>query len=207
MYLVACRVMSLYLPVSIGEALDKFSILSIKLKYIQDAARRAHVQKEYDALASLVMPYKTKNERLYALLEQCNERLWFLVDAARDTPDRNDRRILYENDARFRIKRKINQCCASVLQEQKNFHNDPLCIRLDLPLTPEVVSVLEELSIYHDGLHCYLTSESGLTSFALSSPDPDIVFHPFQPATQMPPEVGIVVKHMDFLVHWLESFR
>lgn len=204
MYLVA--VMSLYLPVSIGEALDKFSILSIKLKYIQDATRRAHVQKEYDALASLVMPYKTKNERLYALLEQCNERLWFLVDAARANGG-NDRRILYENDARFRIKRKINQCCASVLQEQKNFCNDPLMVRLDIPLTPEVVSVLEELSIYCDGLHCYLTSESGLTSFALSSPDPDIVFHPFQPAIQMPPEVGLAVKHMDFLVHWLESFR
>lgn len=191
--------MSLYLPVSIGEALDKFSILSIKLKQIQDAPRRTQVQKEYDALAPLVLPYIAANERLYARLEQCNERLWHLVDAARDAPDRSDPRILYENDARFRIKRKINQCTASVLQEQKNFHDDPLLVRIDFPLTPEVVSVLEELSIYCDGLHCYLSIDSGLTST-----DPDIVFHP---AATMPTHTGVVVKHMDFLVHWLNTYR
>ena len=46
--------MQLQVPVSVGEVLDKITILQIKLAHISDAAKRANIQNELDALLPLV---------------------------------------------------------------------------------------------------------------------------------------------------------
>ena len=71
--------MQLQVPVSVGEVLDKITILQIKLAHISDSAKRANVQNELDALLPLVAgdAFTTNQMRgLVAELKAVNEALW-----------------------------------------------------------------------------------------------------------------------------------
>jgi hypothetical protein len=190
------------LPVSIGEALDKYSILAIKLKYIQDPKRHADILKEYEALTSAVAPYYTKCRLLYELLVQSNERLWLLVEETRANHGICDHRVLYENDARFRLKRKINDVVDSQYKEQKSFKTAPLDIHITMNITREVAGLLEELSIYYDSLHCYGT----VIEVPLLFNDPDIHFE-FVVRAFKAPEGAIVIHTEEDLEALLDSHR
>ena len=67
------------LPVSLGEALDKLTILDIKLQKIQDQ-RRQDVQKEYDLLDTTLISYRQKYAYYYKLLKEINLEIWDLQD-------------------------------------------------------------------------------------------------------------------------------
>lgn len=114
------------LPVSLGEALDKLTILDIKLKKITDA-RRADVQTEYDALYSSLKDYVAEHFYYYRILRDINQTLWDIQDEfhGKDlAPERAAeiaRLILLENDRRFRVKLKINRAANSALKEQKGY--------------------------------------------------------------------------------------
>lgn len=114
------------LPVSLGEALDKLTILDIKLQKISDA-RRADVQKEYDALFSLLQVYVERFPYHYRILREINQTLWDIQDRfhGKEVTLENGlhtaREILLENDRRFRVKLKINQLANSALKEQKGY--------------------------------------------------------------------------------------
>ncbi len=116
----------IHLPVSLGEALDKLTILDIKLQKIQDS-RRADVEKEYNALFSILKSYVERFAYHYRILREINQTLWDVQDQfhGKDvTPDRGAqvaRDILLENDRRFRVKLKINQLANSALKEQKGY--------------------------------------------------------------------------------------
>ena len=58
----------LYLPVSIGEALDKLSILDIKLDNIKDS-RRDNVKVEYDMLYERLESYVKQCEKYYNMIK------------------------------------------------------------------------------------------------------------------------------------------
>jgi len=114
------------LPVSIGEGIDKLTILDIKLLNIKDESRRLEVKKEYDTLIKSLEPYILKCERHYKLLKKINLDIWKLEDEIRE--ELSDERcakvaksIAYENDCRFRTKDKINKMCSSELKEQKGY--------------------------------------------------------------------------------------
>lgn len=114
------------LPVSIGEGIDKLTILDIKLLNIKDESRRLEVKKEYDTLIKSLKPYILKCERHYKLLKKINLELWNLEDEIRtELSDERcavvAKKIVYENDSRFRVKDKINKICASELKEQKGY--------------------------------------------------------------------------------------
>ncbi len=114
------------LPVSLGEALDKLTILDIKLAKIADA-RRADVQVEYDVLMSSLKVYVETYPYHYRILREINQKLWDIQDEfhGKDvTPEQGAscaREILLENDRRFRVKLKINQLANSALKEQKGY--------------------------------------------------------------------------------------
>jgi hypothetical protein len=114
------------LPVSIGEALDKLTILDIKMSKIQDE-RRQDVQKEYELLYSELEKYVTAMPYYYRLLKQINQTLWDIQDEFHGKLTEPGRAaeiahlILEENDRRFRVKLKINNACASQLREQKGY--------------------------------------------------------------------------------------
>ncbi len=115
------------LPVSLGEALDKLSILQIKLQKISDETRKSDVQKEYDLLFTNLKTYVEKWSYYYRLLFEINLDIWNLQDKfhGKDISPKEAaeicKKILEENDRRFRVKAKLNHAAASNLREQKGY--------------------------------------------------------------------------------------
>lgn len=110
------------LPVSIGEALDKLTILDIKIQKIQDPVKRAHCQTEYDTLYLDLVPYIQSNAFSYARLRDINLAIWEMQDTIRAHPDPEKCvEILDKNDMRFRIKDIINHATQSYIREQKGY--------------------------------------------------------------------------------------
>ena len=50
------------LPISIGEAFDKLTILEIKYKFIEDEQKKQEVKKEIDAIQPLLQTYTKQTE-------------------------------------------------------------------------------------------------------------------------------------------------
>jgi hypothetical protein len=115
------------LPVSLGEAIDKLSILHIKHTKISDK-RQNDVKKEFDILFKILENYVEKHKYHYKILYKINLRLWELQDMFhnKDTLKEDSvnicRTILIENDRRYRVKAKINTAANSVLREQKGYN-------------------------------------------------------------------------------------
>jgi len=117
--------MTIELPVSMGEALDKLTILEIKMKKITDA-RRADVEKEFNLLNSKLEKYKKEYIFYYNILLSVNESIWDMQDQFRasNNPQEQNKlciKIIKENDNRFRVKKKINNLSNSNLKEQKGY--------------------------------------------------------------------------------------
>lgn len=114
------------LPVSLGEALDKLTILDIKLQKISDI-RKGDVQKEYDVLMESLKKYVDAYPYHYRILKEVNLSIWEIQDVfhGKNSTVENGselyRQILLENDRRFRVKAKINSLANSALREQKGY--------------------------------------------------------------------------------------
>lgn len=119
-------------PVSVGELLDKISILAIKRERITDPQKRANVENEYQALVEtgdeLALPAEVKP--LLAQIKTVNEALWDIEDEIRDCEAKSDfgprfvelaRSVYKQNDKRAALKAEINRLCNSSLREEK-FH-------------------------------------------------------------------------------------
>lgn len=127
----------LLLPVSIGEALDKLSILDIKLDNIKDS-RRDNVKIEYDMLYEKLEPYIKESKKYYDILKKTNYYIWNLMDLLRDGENVEDEKYtklckdtIIANDMRFRIKNKINIITNSLLKEQKGYK----CLKILIDLS------------------------------------------------------------------------
>jgi hypothetical protein len=116
----------LSLPVSIGEGLDKLTILDIKREKIADE-RKKDVEKEYNVLHEKLKDYMSKVGWHYSILKDVNLTIWNLQDSfhGKDVSELEAGRIcsqiLKENDRRFRVKAKINTVLSSNLREQKGY--------------------------------------------------------------------------------------
>jgi hypothetical protein len=116
----------IYLPTSGGEAMDKLTILDIKLDKIKDH-RRTEVQKEYDLLYDLLTEPISNHKTFYDIMKNVNLSIWDMMDIIRDG-NYNEReyanickKCIEYNDIRFRIKNKINHASSSFLKEQKGY--------------------------------------------------------------------------------------
>ena len=118
----------LKIPVSLGELVDKITILKIKLKFLS-GQRKANAKNEYDLLnnelrnSSIII-----REDLIADLQMTNQKLWELEDKIRVKELNNDfkedfvelARTIYKlNDKRYEIKNKINKKYNSIIFEEK----------------------------------------------------------------------------------------
>ena len=119
----------LYLPVSIGEAIDKLTILDIKLEFIKDEVRKNEVKKEYDMLYEKLKDIINRYNEFYKIMKYINKNIWFMMDVLRDSTNiTNDeyykkcKECVEANDVRFRIKNKINNITNSTLKEQKSYN-------------------------------------------------------------------------------------
>jgi len=128
--------MELILPLSLGEAIDKLTILDIKCDKIQDN-RRKNVQNEYNILYDKLKDFIEKYNELYNSMKKINIIIWKQMDDLRDnaTFDENYMKLCKEcidsNDIRFRIKNKINLISNSLLKEEKSYKINRLLIELN----------------------------------------------------------------------------
>jgi hypothetical protein len=136
---------SIELPVSMGEALDKLTILEIKMKKITDT-RRADVEKEFMLLNSKLEKYKQEYIFYYNILLSINESIWNMQDKFRDSKDPDEQnklciKIIKENDNRFRVKKKINNLSNSSLKEQKGYKPKTAFILTHLGLGDNITAI------------------------------------------------------------------
>ena len=133
----------LTLPVSLGEALDKLTILDIKLDKIKDA-RSKDVEKEYNILQEKLCKYQKTYEFYYDILKQINLDIWEMQDKFRD--DEGDKtklclQIIKDNDRRFRVKKKINNLANSALKEQKGYKPQKAFVLTHLGLGDNITAI------------------------------------------------------------------
>lgn len=141
------------LPVSIGEALDKLTILDIKCKRIQDPERRAFCKQEYDLLYKELQPYVEEHAFYYKQLFKVNEDIWITQEIARDKLDLGKCiEILNKNDMRFRIKDVINQATKSYIREQKGYAKRRALVISHLGLGDQVglIGAIRYIALSHD---------------------------------------------------------
>ena len=114
--------MQLQVPVSVGEVLDKITILQIKLVHISDAAKRINVQNELDALVPLVAgdPFDSDQMQvLIAELKAINEVLWNIEDDIREKQEERELRRV-NREARS-AQRKVERMAAQVHRGFQDF--------------------------------------------------------------------------------------
>jgi len=172
------------LPISIGEALDKFSILELKLKYITDKTKLVHVTKEYELLNNILYQSKLDTIFFYNVLFECNEVIWHLCDKVRDKT--NPDYLLYcdqiitENDNRVRIKNKINNILLSTTCEQKSYNKKKLCIlgHLSIGDTISIIGAIRFLSFQYDEIILFCLHKHFIIISSFFKDDPSIIIKP-----------------------------
>ena len=119
-------------PVSLGELVDKISILIVKQRNITDQKKLNQVNKELDFLNETLNKHVTKDEINSYMndLIDINSRLWIIEDDIRDC-ERNKqfdekfielaRSVYFTNDKRANLKLDINKNFGSELVEVKSY--------------------------------------------------------------------------------------
>ena len=119
-------------PISLGELVDKISILIIKQKNITDETKLDHVKKELDFLQKTLMNY-VQREEINNYLENLiniNSKLWNIEDDIRECERKKlfdqtfidlARSVYFTNDERAKVKNDINKTFGSELVEVKSY--------------------------------------------------------------------------------------
>jgi len=121
--------------VSIGELLDKISILEIKQEKIKDPEKLKFISNEYSILKEQLennIKSDDKLDGLYKSLKEINSKLWVIEDEKRQCEKDKDfdekfiklsRDVHFLNDDRAKIKLEINNHTGSTIKEIKEYTN------------------------------------------------------------------------------------
>jgi hypothetical protein len=187
--------MSIKLEVSIGEALDKLTILDIKKDKIADVNNKADVVKEYNYLYNELKEFITKNNYYYSILKKVNLEIWDLMDIIRTPIDKEKYYLLCDmtvnlNDSRFLVKKKINALSESNLIEQKGYKKR--CINIAINADNNIfilfVGAIRYYSLFYDEVFVYIKNVQNYNNEFI---DPYIHILPF---TAIEPTIGSTVK-------------
>ena len=119
--------------ISIGELLDKISILEIKKEKIKDSEKLKFVTNEHSILKNQLkenLKPDDKLDNLYKSLKEINEKLWVIEDNKRQCEKDKDfgekfiklsRDVHFLNDDRAKIKLEINNHTGSFIKEIKEY--------------------------------------------------------------------------------------
>jgi hypothetical protein len=120
-------------PLSIGELIDKITILEIKSERIADAGKRRNVVAELTLLNALKVSAGLDTPQMQAharALKSINETLWDVEDSLRELEAEKDfgarfielaRSVYQTNDQRARVKQRINAEFGSEIMEEKSY--------------------------------------------------------------------------------------
>ncbi|MDA9597783.1 DUF6165 family protein [Candidatus Pelagibacter sp.] len=119
--------------VSVGELLDKISILEIKKEKIKDSESLKFIEKEYLILKEQLdknIKQNDKLDELFQSLKKINMTLWGKEDEKRSYEKNSDfsdkfikvsRDIHFLNDERSKVKLEINKITGSLIREIKQY--------------------------------------------------------------------------------------
>jgi len=126
--------MEILINISVGELIDKITILQIKKEKISDLEKVKKVSFELEILENSLNSFKTnKTNELKVLmddLKEINQKLWSIEDDIRLLEknkqfDKNfidlARSVYITNDQRFEVKNKINKLFLSDIEEVKSY--------------------------------------------------------------------------------------
>ena len=126
---------TILVEVSVGELLDKISILEIKKEKIKDSEKLKFINDEYEILKDQLdknVKSDEKIDKLFQSLKEINTKLWIIEDDKRLCEKNSDfgekfiklsRDIHFLNDDRAKIKLEINQHTGSKIKEIKKYTN------------------------------------------------------------------------------------
>lgn len=119
------------IPVSIGELVDKVTILEIKSFKITNSKQLAYITKEYELLMDKMHNLGIdQSDKSYHDLLEVNQSLWDIEDKIRIKESKVEfdkefielaRSVYFQNDKRATIKRLINEITNSDLVEIKQY--------------------------------------------------------------------------------------
>ena len=119
--------------VSVGELLDKISILEIKQGKIKDSEKLIFINNEHSILKNQLKKNVKSDDKLNDLfqsLKEINSKLWVIEDDKRQCEKDKDfgekfvklsRDVHFLNDDRAKIKMEINNHTGSILKEIKEY--------------------------------------------------------------------------------------
>jgi len=119
--------------VSVGELLDKLSILEIKQEKIKDDEKLKYINDEYSVLKDQLSKNVKSDDKLnnlFASLKDINSKLWVIEDDKRMCEKNSDfgekfiklsRDVHFLNDQRAKIKLDINNHTGSKIKEIKEY--------------------------------------------------------------------------------------
>jgi len=120
-------------PISLGELIDKITILEIKTEKINETEKLKNISNELDKLFTLLNSLQLSKKDLDKYLKQLyevNKKLWETEDILRELENKksfnknfieNARNVYKLNDERFRIKNKLNKQFSSEIIEVKSY--------------------------------------------------------------------------------------
>ena len=121
------------IPVSVGELVDKITILEIKNKKIKDIKKLSNIKLELKLLNEFFGKKKLNTKLINKLknhLYNVNLKLWNVEDKLRDHEYKNKfnqnfvklaRKVYFLNDKRSKIKKEINESVGSKIIEEKSY--------------------------------------------------------------------------------------
>ena len=119
--------------VSVGELLDKISILEIKKEKIKDTEKLKYISNEHSILKDQLeknVKSDKKLEKLFQDLKEINSKLWVIEDNKRECEKNKNfgekfiklsRDVHFLNDDRAKIKLEINNLTGSSIKEIKEY--------------------------------------------------------------------------------------
>ena len=125
----------IYVPVSLGELIDKITILKIKVLKMHDPSKHENVHKEYKLLSEIMkQQHIEEDHELFKALYDLNLEFWEYHDWQRErwalypeesiidiTLYKRNRMEHILNDRRAALKKKINMLYKSEIVEEKQF--------------------------------------------------------------------------------------
>ena len=126
--------MEIQINISVGELIDKITILQIKKEKIKDLEKLKIVFHELELLENCLNSFekskKNELENFMIELKKINQKLWIIEDDIRlleknkkfdDNFIELARSVYITNDKRFEIKNKINRLFSSNIEEVKSY--------------------------------------------------------------------------------------
>lgn len=120
-------------PISVGELIDKITILKIKSNLIKDKIKLSNIEKELQSLEELKDELKLDLDNLDPLQSQLykvNLELWHIENYKRQSEKEQlfddafinaARQVYLKNDLRAKIKKDINTLVGSTIVEEKSY--------------------------------------------------------------------------------------